>query len=133
MVHHRKDIANLPAYHARDHAWFGPLARGIGAYSLSVTQDRNAITNPKHLIQLMRDIDHPDASSPQFIENPKQCLDLAVGEGGGRLVKHEDPGIVRERLRYFHQLLLANAKIANRYVNVNRQVQIVKQLARAPI
>ena len=36
---------------------------------------------------------------------------------------------MRERLRYFHQLLLANAKATDRCVNVNGQVQVVKQLA----
>ena len=59
----------------------------------------------------MGDVDDGYAAALQIADDAKQALDLLVGEGAGRLVHHQDGGIVAQDLGDLHELGLVLADV----------------------
>ena len=97
---------------AADHAPH-ELVRGqgrglVGRDERAVLEDRDAIAQVEDLLQPVRDVDHGDAAGGEPADDRVEQLDLAVAEGGGRLVHRDDPSIERERLDDLDDLLLGD-------------------------
>src|SRR5258708_38810917 len=74
----------------------------------------------------MGNVDQPRARGAQPIENAEQDLGFRIGQRGGRLVEHENPGIARQRLCDFDEVLLADAEVAGRKVRIELQMEVVE-------
>ena len=57
-----KDFSHFASHHLRNHARLIDGTSRIGADSPAVTQNRDAIAEAKHLVELVRNIDHCDAA-----------------------------------------------------------------------
>ena len=64
------------------------------------------------------------------IEEP---LDLPIGERGGRLVHHQDPGVLRQRLGDLDHLLLRHAELVRQRARVDVEAEAVEQTARVGV
>src|ERR1044072_7050070 len=101
MIRLRKDIANLSPDHASDDARLVQFARPVAADRATVAQDCDAGAHAKHLVELMRDVNHADAAWFKLIEYAEQHFDFGFRKRGGRLVQHEYARFVRKRFRNF--------------------------------
>ena len=75
----------------------------------AVTQDGDAIGQPKDLVHLVRDVEDRDAVGSQSPDDLEQPFGLRFGERAGWLIHDEDAGSFRESLRDLDQLLIADA------------------------
>ena len=86
------------------------LLGGLGGDEPAVAQHRDGVGDPEELLELVRDVDAGDAVGLQHPQDVHELVDLGLGEGGGRLVEDQDPGILRERLGDLGHLHLPDAQ-----------------------
>ena len=73
------------------------------AHQLAIPQHRHAVGNLKHLIQTVRDIDHPDTFGLERAQRCKQPLDLIGRQAGGGFIQHQNITFRRQSAGDGHQ------------------------------
>ena len=84
----------------------------------SLAQNRHAVGNRHHLVQLVRDDDNRLAVVAHPAQNRKQLFGFLRGQHGGRLVQNQD---VRAAVKHFdnlHRLLFGHRHIVNLLVRI---------------
>ena len=66
-------------------------------------------------------------------QNPEQHFSLGIRERGGWLIEHENPRVARQRLGDLHEMLLANAEVADGNVWLEVEVQQLEDFLRAAV
>ena len=95
---------------------------------LAIPEDDHPVADLCHLPELVGDVDQGDAPGPEVAHNPKQALDLDLGEDGRGLVQDEDPGFVHEGLADLHQLFLRRRKVRDARIGIDGRRESAQQL-----
>ncbi len=91
------ELFDVAANHHLDDAragCFGDWQRGD---QLAVTQNRDAINQIKHFVEIVRDIDDRDTVIAQRANDAEQKLGLAIAQGRRGLIQDEDARLANER------------------------------------
>lgn len=99
-----------------------------GADVLPVADDRRALADAAELGHAVADVHHADALGLQALDDLKQLVDLALGQGGRRFVQHQDLGVEADGLGDLHHLLLGHAQLAHHRVGVQVNAKVVQNL-----
>src|SRR5687768_3604895 len=124
MMRRRENVTDGASDHRGNDFFLRELCRRVCTDSFAVAKYGDAIGHHKHLVKLVRDVDHPDATDRKLFQDVKKRLDLRFGERRGRLIKHEDLSVLRKSLGDLDELLLPDAKTAYFNARVDRQVKI---------
>ncbi len=95
----------------------------------AVAQHRHAMADAEHLVHPVRDVDDRHAARCQARDRGEQLADFPLAQGRCRLVHHQQPGIVRQRPRHFHHLLLRQPEAVHRRVAIDRHAQAIENTA----
>jgi len=85
----------------------------VRAHRAAVAQHGDAVGDPPHLAQSVRDVDRGDAAGAQVREDAQQRVGLGAVERGRRLVQHQQLRVARKRPGDLDQLLRAHAQIGD--------------------
>ena len=99
----------------------GDLGDAAGVDETAIPQDRHAVADTKHLFEAMGDVDDGDAVATKQVDDLEQPLDLSRFEGRRRLVHDHDPVVRGDRAGDRDHLLDAQAELAKRSPDVDRQ------------
>ena len=88
-------------------------------HPLAVAQHGDAIGNLEDLVEAVRDVDNSQPLFFQSRNDAKEHLDLALREGSGGFVHHQDARGAREGLCDFDHLLLRDAEFLDRGARVD--------------
>ena len=127
----REVISHRPPHHQPDQFVEGHFLRVVRPDLLSVAQDADPVADALDLVHPMRDVDDAHAEHQQAGDGGEELVDLARGEGGGRLVHHQDARVLRQRLRHFDHLLLGDAELSHRRVEIDGDAEAGEQVAGA--
>ena len=109
----RLAIDQVAADHELDHALVPDLLPFQSAGVASIAQRHHAIRDFCNLAEPVGDIDDADALGAQILGNLEQGVRLAKRQARGRLIHEQDARVHRERLRYFHHLLVGDWQVAH--------------------
>jgi hypothetical protein len=79
MCGRRKYVADLTAHHGGDYLRFVQLAGGLRHHRFAIPQNCDAITDTKHFLELVGDVDHTHTASAQLFENGEQGRGFRAG------------------------------------------------------
>src|SRR5690606_34985878 len=89
-----EDVLDVPAGHQRHDLVGGGGAGGKpDGDGPAALEDGDPAADLADLLQPVGDVDHRDAGGGQLPDDAEQVADLVVGEGGGRLVHHDQAGV----------------------------------------
>ena len=77
----------------------------------------------------MRNVKDGDALFAQTIDDTKEAGHLGFGEGAGRLIHDENVGFQRQGFGDLHQLLIADAQLADQLPGMNVAFELHEQVA----
>ncbi len=97
-----------------------------------VAQDRDAVADPIHLVEPVRDVDNRHAAGDQPTDQREELVDFARRERGGRLVHHQHRCRRGQGLRDLHHLALREAQEVQRHTRRNLHAQFGEK-PRCPI
>ncbi len=97
----------------------------------AVAQHGDAIAEPEHLGQPVRDIEQRRPALLQLLEHREQMVRFRIGQRRRRLVEDEDAAVERERAGDLQELAVRGRERFRASVGVDRQVQLVEERARA--
>ena len=124
---------NLASHHqVRDFAGRG-RGPGDGPHKLAVAEYGDAIGQAEDLVHLVGDIDDGGALAAEPFDDPKQPGRFGLGQRAGGLVHNEDVGRQRQGLGDFDELLVADAKLADRRAWGHLALELAEQLAGRPL
>jgi hypothetical protein len=103
------------------------VGHGAGGDVSSVAEHRDAVSDPGHLLEAMRDVDDGGAAGGEAGDRDEQLVDLGLRERGGGLVHDQDPGLLRERLGHLDHLLLGDTQLAHRSLGVDRHPELAEK------
>ncbi len=92
------DELHRAADHHGGELFFVRLSRRRRADHLAAAQDRDAIGDLQHLVELVGDEDHRGAEVLQRADHPEQLVGLLRGQDRGRLVEDEEVRLAIQRL-----------------------------------
>ena len=98
-----------------------------------VTEDRDAVGDRLHLVELVRDEDHGPALVCHHAHRLEERLRLLRRQHGGRLVEDQDLRLAVERLQDLDALLLAERELPDTRVRVDGDVVALAELGDAPL
>ncbi len=124
----RETVGELTAYHQLDDLIHGKLLGGPCGHPGPITHDRNIVGDTEDLLHLMADVDDAAALVPQHIDDAEEMLHLGLRQGGGRLVEHNDLGVVAHRLGDLHHLPLGDGQRTHDGAGVHLHLQIAEDL-----
>ena len=108
----------------------GVLRTALGD-ELSVPQDGDAVRGVDDLVQPVRDKDDGDAARGDILHHLEELRRLALGQHGGRLVKHEQLHAPLVNLAGdFHKLHIADRQTGHEGIFVNRHAHVIQRPAR---
>ncbi len=107
------ELREIPPDHEADHAVVGDFAAGKLARVLSVAQDHDPVGQFDYLAETVGNVEDAHPVGAEILDHFKEPLRLALGETGGRFVHDEKPGLDREGLRDFDELLTADRQVAD--------------------
>ena len=128
----RKPMLEVAIDHAADdavllHRAALAIQRVDGA---AVAQHRDAVGDPRHLVELVRDQDRGHALRAELEREIEQRRAVALVEAGGRLVQDQQAHLLGQRLGDLHQLLLADPEIGDQRVRRLIEPDFRQQLLR---
>ena len=83
-------------------------SRGSSTGIAAVTQGDDAVGHLGNLGKPMGDINHPDALVAEIADGGQEPLGFGTGQRAGGFVEDKDPGVLREGLGDFDELLLGD-------------------------
>ncbi len=95
----------------------------------AVAQHRHAMADAEHLVHPVRDVDDGYALRCQAGDRGEELADFPLTQGRRGLVHHQQPGIVRERARHFHHLLLRQPQAVHRRVAIDGHAEAIEDAA----
>src|SRR5215208_985133 len=101
-----EQLAHLASDHHRDDLIQPRLRDRLRANYAPVPHHRNPVGDRENLLQPVGDIDHRDVPLLEPVNDLEQNGGFALGEGGGRFVEDDDPGLRRQRPCDGHHLPL---------------------------
>ena len=101
-------LVQATAHHQGDHLLTINVFHCASAHMTTISKNSDAIRDRIDLIKPMTNVNDPYALRPQFSYYLEQPFHFAWGEGGGRLVHHNDTGILGKRLGNLNDLLLSH-------------------------
>ena len=102
----REHELDRPAGHQPDQLRGGGVGhRQAGGDRASVLEDGDPVADLPDLLEAVRDVDDGDTFAGQVADDAEQVLDLAGVQDRGRLVHHDESGVVRQGPRHAHDLL----------------------------
>ena len=125
-IGHGKTLPQLPSDHQRDKLLFVEIGGLFTGDAFSVAQDRHPVGQCHDLGQLVRYIDHADASRLEPGNERKELVDLARTQGRGWLVHDDYLGVARQRPRNLDQLLRGHAKMADLGLRIDLQPDLIQ-------
>ena len=78
---------------------------------MAITEYGHRITDPHDVAQIVTDVNDGHPLPLESGDHLEQFVYLAAGERCGRLVQHQDAGVLRQGLGYLDELLLADAEL----------------------
>ena len=99
----------------------------------AVAQHGDAVGDPRHLVELVRDQDRGHAVGAELEQEIEQRRAVAFVEAGGRLVENQKAHLLGQRLGDLHQLLLADPDIGDQRVRRLIEPDFRQQLLRPPV
>src|SRR5439155_23594075 len=125
--------SDLTSIHALDQTMRVERFRLIGADGPAIAQHSDAVGKIEHFAELVGDVNHSAAAFAQPPQNPEQHFSLGIRERGGWLIEHENPRVARQRLGDLHEMLLADAEVADGNVRLEVEVQQLEDFLRAAV
>ncbi len=96
----------------------------------AVLHDRDAVGKLEDLVEAVRNVDHAGAARPQFADDGKQPLGIAVCKNRSRLVEDDDARVVGKRLGDLDDLLVGDRKPPGLNGGVDREAETAEDFAR---
>ena len=127
-----EDLRRLAADDQQDRLVRRGFAHEALARDAAVAQHDHPIGDFEHLVQPMRDVDHPDAASAQSAQGGEQPRHLIGRQARGRLVEHQHLGLGRERPRDRDQRLLGALEILDPHVGIDVRAEHIQRRGGAP-
>ena len=127
----REAVGQLTAHHQLNDLAHGQVLGVAGGHPLTVAHDGDLVADAEDLIHLVTDIDNAAAALAQHIDDAEQVLHLGLRQRGGRLVEHDDLGVVADGLGDLHHLPLGNGQRGHDGLGIHVNVQLLKDLPRA--
>ena len=84
----------------------------------AVAKDGDAVAEGEDFLESMADEEDRDPALAKLADDSEEALDLAGGEGGGRLVHDEDAGVEGERFGDLDELLIGNGEATDGGANI---------------
>ena len=114
-----------------DHQLHGAIAVEVAGdldrHQTAIAQDRDAVGNPVDLLHPVADEHHRHLPRLEVCHHGEQALDLALRQGGRRLVHDQDLRIGRQRAGDLDELLLGGAKLLQQIVGAARQADGIQE------
>ena len=117
-------VAHVPVRHQTDQLRHGNVHDIPRGHVASVAEDGHALPDAKHLLHPVRDVHHGHAACGQASDRVEQLPDLALAQGGRRLVHDEDARLVGQRPCDLDHLLLREPEAAHAGIGIQRYTQI---------
>ena len=126
----REKAGQFAPDHGLGHRVFGKPLGCAGHDMGPVAQDRHAIRDPRHLVQLVRGIEDRSPLRFQPLDLFQQHIRFAPGQHGRRFVHDQHPRIAAERAGDLDHLPVGNGKVPNPGAGIDVAVEPAQQLAR---
>ena len=97
----------------------------------AVAQDHHAVGDLEHLVEPVRDVDHPDAARAQPPQRGEQPRHFVGRQAGRRLVQHQDFGVGCQRARDRDQRFLGAREVVDAHVRVDVGADLFERARRA--
>ncbi len=104
---------------------------GTVADLLAAPQDRHAVGDGEHLVELVGDDDDGGAAGLELAQHREQLLRLLRRQHRRRLVQDQHLGVAVQRLEDLDALLLAHREVLDAGLRRHRQAVLARQLADA--
>ncbi|MGC0386981.1 hypothetical protein RKD33_007198 [Streptomyces sp. SAI-129] len=111
-------LVEVAADHAAHQVVLGHARQELAGDPGAVAQGGDPLADAEDLLQAVGDEQHRGALFAQGAHHAEEAGHLAAGEGGGRLVHDQDPGVEGERLGDLDDLLVRDGQAAGGPVGV---------------
>ena len=113
------DVGDVPTEHRGDHLELGRVADQAGPGAPAVAQDRDAVGDLEHLLEVVADEEQRDSGAAQASDHSEHLGHLTRLERGRRLVEDHDARVGRHRAHDGDHLLDPRAERVHRAPDVD--------------
>ena len=129
----REERLELPPHHHPDDLVLTRLCERLRHRDSAVPEDRDAVGDHEHFLDLVRDVDDRSAGVPQLPQDLEQSRNALTRERGARFVHDQQPRLPVEDSRNLDKLLLGKRKALDEISAVTRGTDVAEDFGGATV